>query len=511
MRKIITNGFLWYSNHAGKIIFWTCCSAFLVLILERFAIIFSYQGHLAGIDNNFEYPIIRSLAGFSIYPDPNDFPFAVNPYAPGFFILCKQIALAIHISADDTIAIYRIGRTVALLADLGSCWILYSILRTRAELSRTASLIGASFFLMILCYLGYSFNRSDCLFLFFYSLSIFVLLSPVPSNGTVKALVLAICVGLTLFSKQNGLSLLLLVPAWLAMKRNYKQLALFLAFTLLLCFGGYYHFEFISSRHHFSDHIFHALRNRIDPKWFYVYIFKLLADSHLILPLLLAAVVGIKAVAENRKPFLTGLSILYLTQLCINIGLSFKWGSSLGYFNESFFLSLLVLAIWARDISLSEMGNALRPFAALLYPILLVFILHIGLQLYFYFIHNTEKARIHFEQQAALSQYIKKEIGTRDLYVLDLSRPDVDYFKNLLYKESAAPNFDAVDCCTLPDRIFDYSRLMEGLQSGKILFLIEGNLIPERTIWNTPLDHFLKDTTIGENTLYRFDLKKPNR
>jgi hypothetical protein len=510
MRKIITNGFLWYTNHVGKIIFWTCFAAIVVLILERVAIIFSYQGHLAGIDNNFEYPIIRSLAGFSIYPDPNAYPYAVNPYAPGFFILCKWIATALHHSADDTFAIYRIGRTIALLADLGSCWILYSLLRTRAELSRAASLIWTSFFLIILCFLGYSFNRSDCLFLFFYCLSVYLLLSPVSAHGAMSGLVLAVSVGLALFSKQNGFSLLVLVPLWLAMKRNYKSLAFFVCFILLLCFGGYYYFEFISSRHHFSEHVFQALRNRVDPKWFYIYIFKLLADSHLILPLLLAAIVSGKALTENRKPLLSSLSALYLTQLLINLGLCFKWGSSLGYFNESFFLSLIVLAIWARDIFQSARGSLLLPFGAYLYPVLLIFILHVGLQLYFYYIHNTGKARVHFEEQVALSQYIKKEIGGNDLYVLDLSRPDVDFYKNLLYKESAAPNFDAVDCCTLPDRIFNYSGMIQGLRNGKVLFLIEGNSNPEKTIWNTPLDHYLKDTTIGDNTLYRFDLKRTN-
>src|SRR5205809_334436 len=108
--------FLWYSLRMRKIIYYTCICTLAIVFLERLLIIFSFEAHTVGIDNNFDYPIIRSLAGFSIYPNPETYPYAVNPYAPLFFIVCKWVAMLLHCTADNTIGVYRISRAVCLLA-----------------------------------------------------------------------------------------------------------------------------------------------------------------------------------------------------------------------------------------------------------------------------------------------------------------------------------------------------------------------------------------------------------
>ena len=140
MRRLFSQAFSWYSVNINKILFYTCSITLLLLFLERLSIIFSYEAHTAGIDNNFDYPIIRWLAGYSMYPNPSDYPFAVNPYAPLFFIISKHVASAFHINPANTIAVYRISRSVALLADIGTCTCLFFILKRLLKASRYFSI-----------------------------------------------------------------------------------------------------------------------------------------------------------------------------------------------------------------------------------------------------------------------------------------------------------------------------------------------------------------------------------
>src|SRR5579864_1136774 len=167
MRNNIAKPFSWYTDNIDKIIFRTCLAAIFILLTERLFLIFSYEGHTAGIDNNFDFPVIRWLAGFSIYPNPNAYPYVVNPYGPVFFIICKWIASVFHTTADDTLAVYRISRSVAFVADTATCILFFQALRKFANCSKSKAILFTSFFYAVLCYLGYTFNRSDCLFLLF--------------------------------------------------------------------------------------------------------------------------------------------------------------------------------------------------------------------------------------------------------------------------------------------------------------------------------------------------------
>ena len=505
MSNKIAKTFSWYTSNINKIIFLTCLFTLVVFSVERIALIFSYEGHLAGIDNNFDFPVIRYLAGYPIYPDPNVYPFVVNPYAPLYFIVSKWIASSLHIHAENVISVYRVTRSVAFVADAGTCYVLFLLLKKVAKCTRQTAIIAIAFFYTIICYLGYTFNRSDCLFLFFNSCTFFILLSNKPGGKIIKPLLLSILVVLTIFSKQNGITLILLIPLWLMLNRNFIHLILFILFTTILLSSTFWYFQYVFTDHTFALHIVNALKNRIDPRWFYIYIFKLMATSPLILPLAVALVITIKSLALNHHSFLSKLGILYAVQLIFVTGLSLKWGSSLGYFNESFFTSFLVISVCftAAHNQASHWQSA--GILTYLYPVLLIFIIHATTQMYFYFLNGRAKNEAHYNEQLTVSRYLKKEIGDKNNYVLDLNAPDVNFFKNILYKESAAPNFDAVDCCTLPDHIFDYRELVNGLQNGKIRFLIEKKGKREESLWNINLDRYKMDTTMFEYSIYKFD------
>jgi len=505
MQQRLLNGFSWYSITINKIIFYTCGITLAVLFLERLGIIFSYEGYTAGIDNNFDYPIIRSLAGYSLYPNPSAYPFAVNPYTPLFFIVCKCAAVIFHINAIDTISVYRISRSVALLADTGTGILIFLIVRKflKAGTMLTISVIALLF--TIICFLGYTINRSDSLFLFFYCGTLFVLIKRSFAANRMQPLVIAVLTTLCIYSKQNGISLLLLVPVWFAQEKDYRSLLQFLLLTFVFCAGLFVYFEYYYTNHFFSEHIINALKNKIDPRWFYVYVFKLTAGSYLTLPLAAALITSVKSIAENSNQLLKKLGWFFILQFFFSTALCFKWGSSQGYYNESFLTAFIVITAFYKSTVSPKLHLFVKMVGMYTYPALLVMLIHVTAQLFFFFLNSKTEAKGKFDEQVEVSNYIRKEIGIQNRYVIDLSGADFNFFKNLLYKESAAPNMDAVSCCTLPAGIFDYSGLLSDLKTGKILFHIEGKDFSHDSLWGVDIRHFKEDTTFNSYRIYKYD------
>lgn len=505
MQHFVSKVFTYYSTNITKIIYYTCAFTLGIVFLERLFIIFSYEAHTAGIDNNFDYPIIRSLAGYTMYPNPEEYPFAVNPYAPLFFIVCKWVALLLNIDPTNTIEVYWVSRSVCLLADIGTGLIFFRILRDYAKVKNKISVICTALFFCIISFLGYTINRSDAFFLFFYCSSIYALLRFTDSKTILASLVPAILTTLCIFSKQNGVSLLILIPIWFIAGKNYRSAVLFILFSCAFITGMFFYFEYIYTDHFFSRHIIDALKNKIDPSWFYIYVFKLIAPTYLTLPLAASLVIAVKSIAENNQPILKKLSIVCVFQFLLSTALSLKWGSSVGYYNESLLLGFIIVALFFTKISPAIKKNTLPYTGIYAYPALLVLIIHMTAQMYFFFLNNNGESKEKYDEQVQVGNYIKKTINTQNRYVLDLSNADFNFFKNILFKECAAPNIDAVSCCTLPDRIFDYSELLNGLRSGKIMFIIKENRSIQNSIWDADIRHYKQDTNFTHYSIYKYD------
>lgn len=510
----INKMFSWYNLHINKLFYYGSIATILILVTERLSIVFSYVPQITGIDNNFVYPVIRSLAGQSMYPNPEQYPFVVNPYAPIFFILCKWVALLFKLTADDTISIYRVTRAVALLADALTCLVLFYTLRKIVKLSFKHSLLAVAVFFSVLCLLGYTFNRSDALFLFFYSTAIYFLFGNFSRKPVLQALILAVISIGCIFTKQNGIILLVLIPVWLLLGKKRVSLILFLLFTGILGIGACLYFQYIYTDHNFLNHVVNALRNHITLRWFYVYIFKGLVNSPLFVLLIVAGVISIKAILEEKYREQANIGIIFIIQLLFSAGLSLKWGSSLGYFNESFLLGIVLIGLYISHLSRPGIREMIHAASIYLFPIALVFTIHIFSQLYLFYINGQAARKQQFNQEHLLSIYIKNHIGTTDKYVINMGHPDSDFFKNLLFMQSAAPNMDAVSCCTLPDRTFNYHLLKEGFRNGKIEYIITTGTALPLSIWGMDVSNYKKDTTIGNNSLFKYqavDTKIPTQ
>ncbi len=315
----------------------------------------------------------------------------------------------------------------------------------------------------------------------------------------IAALLTVLCI----FSKQNGISLLILVPIYLIIEKKKAAALAFFAFTILLSFAGFVFFDG-QTNHFFSSHVIGSLKNRIDPRWYYVYIFKLVAGTFLSIPLGIALVVSAKSIAENRNRLLKAIALLFVVQFSFSTVLGLKWGSSVGYYNESFLLAFLIIAYFCSTVTSSGFRLFVQKISIYVYPALVVFLFHVLAQLFFFFINSKLEAKSKFDEQMDIAAYLKKAIGDQDTYVLDLSNADMNFFKNILYKESAAPNIDAVRCCTLPDHIFDYTGLIAGLQNGKIAFIIKQTGSMQKSVWGVDIQNYIKDSSFPSYTLYKY-------
>jgi hypothetical protein len=488
-----------YTDKIYGIAFFTAVLIILSLLIFRFLLIFTYNGEVGGIDNNFVYAVIRSMAGFDIYPDPEAFPYAVNPYSPLYVSLCSFIGKIFKINIEDPINIYRLCRVVSFTCDILTCVIFFQTIKKATRIKKELMLLLTAILACTLCYLGYTFSRADSLFLFFYALTLYVLIS----GNTIKntSIFLLGLVTACIFSKQNGVILPLLVAIWLFKTDSLKKSLSYLAFFVLVFTVAVVLYKNVSGHPYFTSHVIQSLNNRIDLSWFYVYIFKRYADSLLLLPIYFGVCISFIYLRKGSIIEQT-LGTIFLLQTLFSIGTSLKFGSTAGYFNESLLLSMIIISKYISTAGFHTQTSYSKKILPWLLPIIILFTIHVHTQGYLFFIQNQKEKKEVYTQQVVIKNYLEPKLG--DNYLFNLGNQNGDFFKTLFYKQAVVPNYDAVNCCTLPDKTFDYSNLLNDLRSGKIGWLI----MPENEItkeqWGVSLDKFVRDTSLYGQIIYKF-------
>src|SRR5688572_30832317 len=118
-----------YTGKIYGITFFAAVLILLCLIAFRLMLLFTYNGEIGGIDNNFVYGVIRSLAGYNIYPNPETFPYPVNPYSPLYYNLCSLIGNIFNINIEEPIHVYRLCRSVSFTCDILTCIVFFQTIK----------------------------------------------------------------------------------------------------------------------------------------------------------------------------------------------------------------------------------------------------------------------------------------------------------------------------------------------------------------------------------------------
>jgi len=469
------------------------------LFLYRVLLIFSYNGELAGIDNNFVFDVSRSIEDIGPYTNPAAAPYAITLYSPLYFSVCAVVGKLLHVNPDNAIGVYQLCRTLSLLADIITCILLYRILRKRFETGSELSWLAVACFACILCKLGYTFSRSDSFLLAFYAAVIYVLAGRSPKT-TAQIFLLSVFSAGCILSKQNGIIIPVIIFTWLFLSDEKKSALLFFIFFLVISSVAVVIYR-MNYPYLFANTIT-ALRNRIDISWFYGNIFKRSMDSLWILPLYFAAVLSVRHWIKPALPEDKSLAAAFLIQILFSLAISLKWGSSISYFNECFFLALVILF---RTIAAWEQSNHaayIKKAISVLLPLVVLFFVHTTAEGYLFFLKNRETKKMLYNQQKEIRDYLRPKLQGR--YVINLIDPNTNFFKTLFYKEMAVPNMDMADCCTIPDKTFDYSSLKQDLSNGGIGFLITAETDKPGILWDVSLHHYSKDTVISGYAIYSF-------
>jgi hypothetical protein len=490
-----------YNTRIYRISFFAALLILLFMLAFRCLLIFTYNPEIGGIDNNFVYAIIRSIAGYDIYPDPTQFPYAANLYSPLYFNVCSSIGKLLNINIEDPINVYRLCRGVSLCNDIITCFLFYRIIIRTINVKKEVAILVTSLFACLLCYLGYTFSRVDSLFLLFYAATFYILLASSIKNNILKFILLALLTTACIFSKQNGIILPLLVAIWIFLNDSPKRSFIYLVLFLLFFSAFLYYYVYAAGYSHFTSHTIEALKNKISPSWFYGAIFKRFADSLILVPLYISVCIALiyfsKGALKERS-----LGVIFLIQSLFSILASLKFGSTAGYFNESYFIGLILITHYIASLDIKTTGLFSQRLTTWVLPLFVFFSTFVLIQGCLFFIQKQEAKKEVYDNQLSIRNYLAPKLDSS--YVFNLGNQNGDFFKNIFYKQAVVPNYDAVSCCTLPDKTFDYSNLLNDLRTGKIGWLI----MPEKEIttrqWGVDLNFFKINTIINGHVIYKF-------
>lgn len=470
----------------------------LGLILYRVLLIFSYNGEIGGIDNNFVYAVIRGMNGYPIYPDPESAPYAVNPYAPLYYSFCIGLGKLFAIDTREPIHVYWLCRSFSLICDMLTLFLVYRLIRVKKRIPGTIAFPATLVLGLLLTYLGYTLSRVDSLYLLCYVAVFFFLHSDRFSKPLLRLAVVAFLSVAAIFSKQSGIALPLLVSLWLFFAGEKKRIAAYLLFTLGFVFLFYSYYVQVRGNTFLLAHTFKGIRNHLDPSWFYIHVFKRTVDSLWILLLYFPLMISIRRLKGQVPGMDRGLALVFIGQTLFSLATTLKWGSTPGYFHESFFLGSLLIAEWVS----SKNPDLIRKASRWLLPLLWLFTVHVLAQGYLFYLQNQSGKKKVYQEQKQIRDYVGARLGDR--LVFDLGQQNSNFFKNLFPAQAAVPNFDAVDCCTLPDGNFDYEGLKKDLQNGRIGYLLIPVTDSIPSIWGISLNRYVTDTILHGQRICRY-------
>ena len=140
-----------FDKRAFRIVFAITAIVFILFLLVRIAGIFVISPDPWGIiENSVIYSVQRMLAGFPLYADPEQPPYAITQYSPIYYQLLYGLARVFNITPDDPLSIYKISRSVSLVFNLAFSGTLALIATRIFEFRKSVALMIAMVSFLIL-------------------------------------------------------------------------------------------------------------------------------------------------------------------------------------------------------------------------------------------------------------------------------------------------------------------------------------------------------------------------
>ncbi|MCX6315925.1 MAG: hypothetical protein NTW29_01435 [Bacteroidetes bacterium] len=492
---------------AGKITWIVSALVFLVFLVYRVALIYFPMQDVGGVEGNVVYFIQRLLDGQTLYSDPEQSPYAIAQYSPGYYYIVTAVARITSTGPDDLLTIFAINRCVSLFFNLAFLFVVYSIARRVLSLTKINSFIAAA--LTFVCLEISSYGRPDSLHHFLFMLSLFYLMQSVKYDSDIKRsrnflFISSMVAALALFAKQTSIVIPLLAGAWLLSQKKIAQLLRY-GFIYIATVGVLLLLVFLFlDIKLFYKNVVLGINNGISPGWFLSVIVRpfYLKQGTLLLLLFLGCLYYLRK--DHRPLSRLLLTLLVLLFLLLNI-LMLKNGANLGYLTEWWTLVILV------SLYYTEQKTSVRYRSFYIPHVLLCGILMIKLFTSYGPLSQAvspaarTQAKEYYLQQQAFAEKIKQGLSPGDQYVvfLNIYTPD-SYLANILFRHTVLPQMDIVILSSYPMHKYDYADFERSLYDGRIKWLVMYKTGPQKKFFNLNLDKFeLVDSTILLN-LYQY-------
>lgn len=468
----------------------------LVFLAMRVLLIFSYSSDIGGIENNVIYSISKVLYGLPLFGDPEDANFDVTQYPPFYYNLVILFGKALSLSPLENLhGIYILSRTISLLINLLGGFILYRLLVKLLSVNKQIAFISCTLYFLYLTRIHFA-GRPDALFslLFIVYLYIFCYFlkeevttsnkldnsSKLKSSSVIPAGLFqnkmfllflgAACIVLSIFTKQNGIQLLVIPPLFFLLTKNYKS---FLGFSLmtpillaitLMAFIAQYDGYFLKNN-------IGGLNNGISITRAYDVFSHFFLKSSLVFA---AGIIACFFIFDTRRSHQERF-------ICLNIfvvfGFAFatsvKEGSWINYYNE-FIIATLVFAALEINKLLHLKVNPeqyARISGALLASYLILLMPNIiGQKLFHEHLGDIKSPASRFNEKLLFAKNLNTLLSKHpDTYFLSF---DTD-INCMLANRSVAPNKDIIPSQSK----FDYSKYHAKFNAGIIKYIVVPNTL----------------------------------
>ncbi|WP_420146928.1 ArnT family glycosyltransferase [Spirosoma sp.] len=442
----------------------------LATLYVRIKVIFLVNPDVGGIENNVIYSVLRVLAGYPLYQNPEQAPYAITQYSPIYYYLVAGVSKLTGLTSDAVYEVYIVGRCVSLLANFFYAWGILLLAR-RIQLPTPVSVLISILAFTLLP--PQSYGRPDSLYSAFVIWTIWAVLrwnvSGVSKRVNYGSVLTALLASIALFSKQSALCLPIIVGGYLLFFSG-KPLHFFLFlswFTLFL--GMLYVSLFHQEATIIYTNVIRGVNNGIDLGNFRYNLVDhyLRPFSWLVVPALAISIRYI--VYERPERQFIGLATLGIFLFALATGL--KWGSALNYFTEFTGLSCLLVAdaLWQLRHAQSDWANVGR-LGILLGLVWVIPINAMNFNWGRTFGKPVDMTLYRHEQTVA--QYVRNELKHHPEYLVYSTLYNSSYLNAFLVRNCIVPQQDLIIGSAYPLRSFDYTDLNKAAQDGRIQFVV---------------------------------------
>jgi hypothetical protein len=475
----------------------------LSILFVRLAIIFSYLPETGGVSINMMYGIIHLANTGILYMNPEDAPFSIIQYMPLHYYIVSGTGHLLNISGDLH-QMMVLNRVLCFIGGLIYSFLIYRGMRIFFPNAgmRAAYFGGLLFFILIP---SHNYGRLDNLYFSFSLAALLYFMRYVKDqteqgSSNLRALLLAgIFCGFALLTKQTGVIVTVLFSGWLILAQNsIKDFIRFAAATILPV-AIFLFYIMPENPSDFTLNVINGIRNGIDLNWFYYVIVKYyFAETGFIIAF--GIYIAIWVLFERKNSLKSFLAVSILFFFATALAMSPKGGSNAYYFLEFTFMTFFGLGYLLNKNP--EYHKPYLPYFTLLIPFFLMSTIN---DKGWHELGRMKKAKNDYANCMEVADYVNQKLIPGNFIY---SNFHLENSLNLfLYNSTLFPCREVAFKFTRPQGTFHFNKFDTLVKNGNVQFVIDKKDEFPAKVLDTDLQNFVKDTTIGNYSIYQFASK----